>query len=28
LPRGIAPFLSIDTNKCLQTRVWCDILDV
>ena len=28
LPRGIAPFLSINTNKCLQTYVWRDILDV
>ena len=28
LPRGIAPFLPIDTNKCLQTCVWCDIIDV
>ena len=28
LPRGIAPFLSIDMNKCLQTCVWYDILYV
>ncbi len=28
LPRGIAPFLSINTNKCLQTCVWCDMIDV
>ena len=28
LPRGIAPFSPIDKNKCLQTCVWCDILDV
>ena len=28
LPRGIAPFLSIDTNKCLQTCVWYDMIDV
>ena len=28
LPRGIAPFLSINTNKCLQTCIWCDMIDV
>ena len=28
LPRGIAPFLSIDKNKCLQTCVWRDMIDV
>jgi len=28
LPRGIAPFLSINENKCLQTCVWYDILYV